>query len=111
MNPYVPIGIWYDYHTKSYFESNGSTYKFAAPLDTIPILIRGGVIIPEQGANLTTTASRKNKIELLVAPDVGGDAFGKLYWDDGDTLSKSFRLLNLKNLLLIIIAINFFFFF
>lgn len=87
VTPYVPIGVWYDYYTKDYFQSKGARFNLSAPLDTIPILIRGGIIIPQQGNNLTTVASRKNKIELLVAPDTAGDALGKLYWDDGDTLS------------------------
>lgn len=90
MTPYVPTGVWYDYYTRESFESKGKRMNISAPLDTIPLLIRGGSIIPQQGFNMTTTAARKNKVELLVAPDRAGDAFGKLYWDDGDTLSKSF---------------------
>lgn len=87
INPYFPKGIWFDYYTKKWFESQGKRFNISAPLDTIPIMIRGGIIIPQQGFNLTTTAARINKIELLVAPDQAGDAFGKLYWDDGDSLS------------------------
>lgn len=87
VNPYLPEGIWYDYYTKSSVESKGARFNFLAPLDTIPLLIRGGIIIPQQTPKLTTTESRKTKIELLVASDQTGGASGELYWDDGDTLS------------------------
>lgn len=32
--------------------------------------------------------SRKNPFGLLVAPNKNKEAFGYLYWDDGDSLSK-----------------------
>lgn len=39
---------------KEVTETGDVTLK--APLDTIPLHIRGGVIIPQQASNLTTTA-------------------------------------------------------
>jgi alpha-glucosidase len=53
----------------------------------IPVHIRGGSILPLRvsGAN-TTTALRKLDFELLVAPDVHGQARGELYLDDGESL-------------------------
>lgn len=88
VSAYLPNSIWYDYYTKSYIRSKGEHYNFTAPLDTIPLLIRGGYIIPQQAPKPTTTESRKSKIELLVATDETGQAQGQLYWDDGDSLSK-----------------------
>lgn len=38
---------------------------------------------------MTTTESRKSKIELLVALDEKGAAQGQLFWDNGESLSKS----------------------
>lgn len=87
ISAYVPSGIWYDYYTKSMIKSTGANFNFSAPLDTIPLLLRGGYIIPQQAAKMTTTEGRKSKIELLVATDETGQAQGQLYWDDGDTLS------------------------
>lgn len=60
----------------------------SAPLDTIPVLVRGGFILPLQTPKQTTTESRQSNIELLVALNENGTASGKLYWDDGDSLSK-----------------------
>lgn len=70
-----------------YMESKGDRFNLSAPIDTIPLLIRGGYIIPQQAPESTTTKSRKNKLELLVAQDDAGHAQGELYWDDGDSLS------------------------
>lgn len=81
--------MWYDFYTKASLHSAGADYNLSAPLDTIPLLIRGGYILPQQDAKSTTTASRKTDIGLLVALDESGTAEGELYWDDGDSLSKT----------------------
>lgn len=87
---YVPAAIWYDFYTfKMLNVSEGKTMEMAAPLDTIPLLIRGGNIIPQQSALQTTTASRKTKFQLLVATNESQKAFGELYWDDGDSLNSA----------------------
>lgn len=86
---YLPTGIWYDYYTKSIINSNGENITLAAPLEVIPILLRGGSIIPQQKPNGTTVYSRESHLELLCVPDEKGYATGRMYWDDGDSLSKS----------------------
>lgn len=88
VSAYIPAGIWYDFYTKSSSQGNAGFYNLSAPLDTIPLLLRGGYILPQQDPKPTTTESRKSKIELLVASDANGMAEGQLYWDDGDSLSK-----------------------
>ncbi|KAJ8974175.1 hypothetical protein NQ317_004852 [Molorchus minor] len=84
---YLPAGIWYDFYSKTGIRSGGSNFTIAAPLDTIPLLIRGGYVIPQQTPKQTTTESRKGKIKLLAASDENGLASGQLYWDDGDSLN------------------------
>ena len=86
---YLPKGLWYDYYTKSPIISKGESVNLSAPLDTIPLLIRGGYILPQQAPEQTTTKTRLNKIEILAAADEQLNAYGQLYWDDGDSLSKS----------------------
>lgn len=91
---YLPAGVWYDYYnSKATIKSSGNIYNLSAPLDTIPVLVRGGYVLPHQAPKQTTTESRKSKVELLVASDENGKATGKLYWDDGDSLSKYLYIL------------------
>ncbi|XP_026830586.1 lysosomal alpha-glucosidase-like [Ooceraea biroi] len=81
---YLPRGLWYDYYTQLSVFSIGKYYMLAAPIDRIPLMIRGGSILPAQRPGATTTESRENKFELLVALNEAGNAKGELYWDDGD---------------------------
>lgn len=90
---YVPRGFWYDYYTLNSFFSIGKHYTLPAPIDRIPLLVRGGSILPAQKPGVTTTESRKNDFELLVALDETGNAKGELYWDDGDSLGKIYFIL------------------
>ncbi|XP_069701371.1 lysosomal alpha-glucosidase-like [Periplaneta americana] len=95
---YLPDALWYDFYTLALVPASGKQHTLPAPLDTIPLLIRGGSIIPTQAPNMTTTESRKNYFELLIALDKDGLAEGTLYWDDGDSLnSYADRRYNLVN--------------
>lgn len=87
---YVPRGLWYDYYTLKSFFSIGKRYTLPAPIDKIPLLIRGGSILPAQKPGITTTETRKNDFELIIALNEAGNANGELYWDDGDSLGKTF---------------------
>lgn len=86
VDAYIPRGVWYDYYSKIPISSTGENVTFSAPLDRIPLLIRGGSILPAQTPNVTTALSRKNKFELLVALDENEFASGELYWDDGESI-------------------------
>ncbi|XP_029661673.1 lysosomal alpha-glucosidase-like isoform X1 [Formica exsecta] len=83
---YIPRGLWYDYYSLHFFFSIGKHYTLPAPIDKIPLLIRGGSILPAQKPSATTTESRKNYFELIVALNEAGNAEGELYWDDGDSI-------------------------
>lgn len=83
---YIPRGLWYDYYSFHFFFSIGKHYTLPAPIDKIPLLIRGGSILPAQKPGATTTESRKNNFELIVALNEAGNAEGELYWDDGDSI-------------------------
>ncbi|XP_065342512.1 lysosomal alpha-glucosidase-like [Cloeon dipterum] len=90
VSAYLPKGSWYDFYNLQLLQADvgtGEWRQLQAPLGIIPILLRGGNVIPMQAANLTTTDSRKNPVELLVVPDVEGSASGIFYWDDGDSLN------------------------
>jgi len=85
---YFPKALWYDWYTHS-AETDGTaqTKTLSAPLTKIPLHIRGGTIIPTQEPALTTAASRKNPLGLLVALSASGTASGSLYIDDGESLN------------------------
>lgn len=85
---YVPQGTWYDLYTRKLVAGAGSTITYSNVTHTdIPVLVRGGSIVPARvnSAN-TTTALRNQNFELIVAPDVDGKASGTLYLDDGESL-------------------------
>ncbi|CAL1679999.1 unnamed protein product [Lasius platythorax] len=83
---YIPRGLWYDYYSLHFFFSIGKHYTLPAPIDKIPLLIRGGSILPAQKPGTTTTESRRNNFELIVTLNEAGNAKGELYWDDGDSI-------------------------
>ncbi|KAK9300498.1 hypothetical protein QLX08_006841 [Tetragonisca angustula] len=86
ISAYLPRGLWYNFYTKESVFALGKYYTMNAPLDTIPLMIRGGFILPAQKPANTTTNSRKNNFELLITLDHMNEAKGELYWDDGDSL-------------------------
>ncbi|XP_058803862.1 lysosomal alpha-glucosidase-like isoform X1 [Phymastichus coffea] len=83
---YLPRGLWYNYYTMESSFSIGKNYTLDAPLDTIPLLVYGGCILPVQEPSVTTTLSRQKPFGLLIALDEFENAKGELYWDDGDSL-------------------------
>jgi alpha-glucosidase len=85
---YLPQGTWYDMATMKPVANTGSmiTYSNVSTSD-IPMLVRGGSIIPARvNGAMTTKALRENDFELFVAPDADGNASGTLYLDDGESL-------------------------
>lgn len=57
MSAYLPKGCWYNFHDLQLVQADegaGEWRQLQAPLSVIPILLRGGHIIPTQAANLTT---------------------------------------------------------
>jgi alpha-glucosidase (family GH31 glycosyl hydrolase) len=84
---YFPPGArWFNLRKGSEMTSSGHA-TLSAPLDTIPVHVRGGSIIALQEPNTTTTESRKNPFALLVSLDDNQSGEGWLYWDDGETLA------------------------
>lgn len=86
---YLPADTWYDFFTGEKYTSTQGEWVTRTGVDyhEIPVHIRGGSIVPMRidGAN-TTTQLRKLDFELIVAPGTNGDARGRLYLDDGESL-------------------------
>ena len=76
---------WYDYYTGKEQTTTGSI-TVPAPMDFVPLYLRGGSIIPHQQAAMNTVTSRKTPMSLVVALDSQQSAYGDLFWDDGDSI-------------------------
>eukprot|EP00826_Nyctotherus_ovalis_P056157 TRINITY_DN7530_c0_g2_i3.p1 TRINITY_DN7530_c0_g2~~TRINITY_DN7530_c0_g2_i3.p1 ORF type:complete len:271 (-),score=47.99 TRINITY_DN7530_c0_g2_i3:149-961(-) len=106
--PYCTNEDWYDLRTfaKVYSykpgEKNGAEVKVPGGFDFVPVLIRGGSIIPYQPIERVNriTSMPKMLMTLLLAPDHNGEAKGTIVVDDGvsiDTIkNKTYTHLEFK---------------
>ncbi|XP_038616574.1 maltase-glucoamylase, intestinal [Tachyglossus aculeatus] len=83
---YFPRARWYDYYSGSEVGARGQWKNLSAPLDHINLHIRGGHILPCQEPANNTHYSRQKFILLIVALDESGEAQGRLFWDDGQSI-------------------------
>ncbi|CAJ0595363.1 unnamed protein product, partial [Cylicocyclus nassatus] len=91
---YVPEDDWYSLYDYKYGRRiDSGDQDLPAPWTfLIPVLVRGGSIIPRQRPENTTDRTRKNPFELLIAArETNGLANGFLYWDDGESIVESFK--------------------
>lgn len=79
---YLPAGTdWYNFWTNERFKG-GQTIDVSAPIDTIPLFVRAGSIIP-LGSEILSTAQPQKITALQVYP--GANADFTLFKDDGKT--------------------------
>jgi alpha-glucosidase len=78
----VPEGIWYDYWTGEK-QTGPANKKIQPALGELPVLVRGGAIVPRQPLVQSTSEVPKGPLELRVYP--GPNCGGSLYLDDGTT--------------------------
>ncbi|ELT99258.1 hypothetical protein CAPTEDRAFT_104316, partial [Capitella teleta] len=87
---YIPDSRWFSYYdvrrTPSNFDNIANFTQLEAPLDFIPLHVRGGHVLPTQRPANTTVTSRNNPLGLIAALDDAGEARGSLFWDDGEEL-------------------------
>jgi alpha-D-xyloside xylohydrolase len=79
---YLPAGTdWYNYWTNERLHG-GQTVTVAAPIDTIPLFVRAGSILP-----LGTVVESTNEHQKIAAVKVypGADGVFPVYRDDGKT--------------------------
>ncbi|KAI8500144.1 hypothetical protein Bbelb_224610 [Branchiostoma belcheri] len=91
---YFPNDTWYDFYSGRPVVPVGQNVTLDAPRDTINLHLRGGAILVTQQPAMTTTASRQNQFGLVVALNRTLEAWGGLFWDDGDTLGQYLYLCN-----------------
>lgn len=58
VSAYIPSSYWYNYYSGSRIPYQKQFITLPAPLDTIPIVLRGGAIIPTQEFANNTKLSR-----------------------------------------------------
>src|SRR5712671_1012081 len=79
---FLPKGIWYDYWTNKKYEG-GSMMRVDAPLETVPMFVRGGAIVP-LGPEMNYVGEKPVDPSTVASyPDDRGAASTTLYEDDG----------------------------
>jgi alpha-glucosidase len=87
LQPYdvvLPKGDWFNYWTGEKLVG-GRTFQVDPPLDTLPVYVRAGTILPQQPVVHSVDETPKGPFELRVYP--GPNCAGDLYMDDGDTFA------------------------
>lgn len=84
-----PKGIWYDWYTFEPIsvEAGVKTVTLDAPIEHLPVHIRGGSIIPTKTPKYTIGETYETDYNLIVALDNNNEATGRLYIDDGFSLN------------------------
>jgi len=77
---YLPRGVWYDFWTTRRY-AGPSTVMVDAPLDHIPVFVRGGAIVPTQQVVEYTDQAPINPLTFEIYPD--GSSSREYYEDDG----------------------------
>jgi alpha-glucosidase len=75
----LPAGGWYDYWTGD--PVNQMKLSETPVLDTLPVFVRAGTILPRQPLVESTMETPKGPLFLDIYP--GNDCSGELYFDDG----------------------------
>lgn len=90
VDAYLPNDVFYDWYTHKPVRGRGAEHTFKdQDITDIPLLIRGGVVLPVRAESANTTKElRTRDFELLVALDAEGGAHGELYLDDGVSLEQ-----------------------
>ncbi|THY30913.1 putative alpha-glucosidase [Aureobasidium pullulans] len=85
--------VWYDWYNQTAVSvAPGANITLDAPLGHINVHIRGGSVLPQQEAALTTTASRNSSWSVIAALSAEGTATGSLYIDDGESIIQNSTL-------------------
>ena len=79
---YLPSGTWYDYWTNKKY-AGGTMITVDAPLDTVPMFVRGGAMIPTTTPQNYVGERPAAPITFNIYPNEKGTAAGNLYEDDG----------------------------
>jgi alpha-glucosidase len=79
---YLPPGRWFDFWSGAPVR-DGNFFRVEAPLDRLPLFVRGGSVVPSTIAMSHTGEKPWNPLRFDLYPDAAGAAAGSLYEDDG----------------------------
>jgi alpha-glucosidase len=77
---YLPRGVWYDFWSDRRY-TGPATIAVEAPLDRIPLFVRGGAIVPTQQLVQYTSQASINPLQFEIYPN--GSSSREYYEDDG----------------------------
>jgi len=81
---YLPAGTWVDYWTGRTYTGPTTINGYSAPLDTLPLFVKGGAVVPMWPEGTTSWKTRdKSHLDVDVFPQ--GNSEFDLYEDDGST--------------------------
>ncbi len=80
---YLPDARFYDFWTGGVVEGRGELVHAEAPLDHLPLYVRGGSVLPSTIAMSFTDEKPWSPLRWDVYPDRSGAAVGTLFEDDG----------------------------
>jgi alpha-glucosidase (family GH31 glycosyl hydrolase) len=78
---YLPAGVWVDYWTKETIESRGEWINRPVDLETMPLYVKAGSVIPYGEEKQSTN----NEIGSIVLLEAYRGADGALDYNDGQT--------------------------
>jgi alpha-glucosidase (family GH31 glycosyl hydrolase) len=79
---YLPDGTWYDFWTSTQ-HVGGTMLHVDAPLETVPLFVRAGAILPMWPEMHYIGARPVDTVTFAIYPDTAGAASTTLYEDDG----------------------------
>ncbi|MGW2873049.1 glycoside hydrolase family 31 protein [Kitasatospora sp. NPDC001225] len=83
---YLPEGTWTDYWTGRTYQGPTTVNGYSAPLDTLPLFVRGGAIVPMWPKGTLSWENRdRSELDYDLYPKASGDSSYTLYEDDGVT--------------------------
>jgi alpha-glucosidase len=80
----LPNGDWFNYWTGEKL-AGGRAIQVNPPMDTLPVYVRAGTILPQQPVVQNVDETPAGPLEVRVYP--GSDCRGELYQDDGNSFA------------------------
>jgi alpha-glucosidase len=88
-----PPGVWYDWYDYNQVLKNNSVFAVTldAPLTHIPVHIRGGSVIVTKSPKLLVKDTYATPYNIIIALDENKQAYGRVYIDDGYSISPTYK--------------------